>query len=95
MDKLKKGAEIVWKFVLSIGAYIAKNLALLVGVVEALAKAIAGIISLTAIKRKDVVLEYVDKFFSWIKKGLYWISDKLGGITNPDEELTPQPTETE
>ena len=85
MEMLKKIVKILKDFALAVGAYIAKNLALLVGVIEALAKALAGIISLTPIKRKDKILEYVDKFFSAVKKGLYWVSDKLGGITNPQE----------
>ena len=60
-------------------AYIFKNLAVIVGVVEAVLKAAAAIISFTPTKKDDAVYEVVDKGFSWIKKILYTISDKLAG----------------
>lgn len=67
------------QFALGIIAWIVKNMALIVGIVEALVKVIAGIISLTPTKSDDRFLPKVDAVASWIKKGLYFISDKLAG----------------
>lgn len=59
--------------------WIFKNLGLLVGIVEAIIKVAAGIVSLTPTKKDDAVVAFVDKWFSIIKKWLYTISDKLAG----------------
>lgn len=61
-------------------AFLAKNAALLVGILEAIAKAFAGIASLTATKKDDAILPMVDKVFSWVKNALYTISDKFAGV---------------
>ena len=60
-------------------AWIAKNGALLVGVLESAAKLVAGIISLTPTKKDDKFLEKVDEKASEAKKVLYDISDTLKG----------------
>ena len=60
-------------------AYVVKNAALMVGVVEALVKVLGGIASLTPTKKDDAILPVVDKIASWIKKAIYTISDKLAG----------------
>ena len=60
-------------------AYIFKNMAVIIGVIEAVLKAAAAIVSLTPTKKDDAILEYVDKGFSLIKRILYTISDKLAG----------------
>jgi len=60
-------------------SYIFKNLALWIGIIEALLKVAAGIVSLTPTKRDDAIVEMIDKGFSAIKKVLYTISDKLAG----------------
>ena len=60
-------------------AYVVKNAALLVGVVEAIVKVLGGIISLTPTKKDDAVLPVINNVASWIKKAIYTISDKLAG----------------
>jgi len=66
--------------------FVIKNLALIVGIIEALLKVAGGIVSLTPNKKDDVAVAAVDKVFSSIKKFLYTISDKLSGkeITTPN-----------
>ena len=66
-------------FILGIAAWLVKNVALLVGIVEALVKVIAGIISLTPTKADDAFLPKVDAVASAIKKALYFVSEKLAG----------------
>jgi hypothetical protein len=60
-------------------SYIFKNLAIIIGVIEAILKAVAAIVSITPTKRDDVIYAAVDSVFSKIKQILYNISDKLGG----------------
>ena len=60
-------------------SYIFKNMALIIGIVEAVLKAFAGIVSLTATKKDDAIVELIDKAFSAIKKVLYTVADKLAG----------------
>ena len=67
------------KFLTNAIAWIFKNLSLLVGIIEAILKVAAGIVSLTPTKKDDAVVAFVDKWFSIIKKWLYTISDKLAG----------------
>ena len=84
MSKITDVVAVIWRFILNIGAYIAKNLALLVGIVESLAKLLVGLINILApAKQKDILIAYVDKVASAIKKILYTISDKLAGLTVP------------
>ncbi len=66
-------------FILKIGSFIVKNVALLVGIIEAVAKLITGIISMTPTKKDDNWLPKIDAICSNIKKGLYWVSDKMAG----------------
>lgn len=63
---------------LGILSWIVKNIALVIGILEAILKAAAGIISLTPTKKDDKILLVVDKVFSAIKKILYTVSDRLG-----------------
>jgi len=72
----------VIKFLSNIVAYLFKNLGLIVGVVEAILKAIGAIVSLTPTKKDDAIYAILDKEFSVIKKWLYTISDKLAGKTD-------------
>ena len=65
--------------VMGVLAWLVKNVALLVGIIEAIVKVIAGIVSLTPTKKDDAFLPKVDAVASWIKKGLYFVSDKLAG----------------
>lgn len=60
-------------------AWIAKNVALLIGIVESLGKLIVGIVTLTPTKKDDPVIPVVDEVFSAIKKALYNLSDWLMG----------------
>ena len=66
-------------FLGGVGGYIFKNVAVIIGVVEAVLKAAGAIISLTPTKRDDAIMAIIDKAFSGIKKWLYGISDKLDG----------------
>jgi len=60
-------------------AWIIKNVALLVGIVEAIAKVVVGVITLTPTKKDDPLIPKVDLVCSAIKKFLYTMSDKLMG----------------
>ena len=65
------------KIILDILAYLVKNSAMVIGIVEAVVKAITSIITLTPTKKDDILLPYVDGFFSAMKKVLYSISEIL------------------
>jgi len=67
-------------------AFLIKNLSLIIGIIEAIIKALAGSVSLTATKKDDALVKTVDTVFSFIKKFLYTISDKLAGrsVTIPN-----------
>lgn len=58
-------------------SWISKNAALIIGIVESILKAVAGIVSITPTKKDDKVYEIVDKVFSKVKKYLYDASDFL------------------
>lgn len=66
-------------FIMGLAAWLVKNVALLVGIIEAAVKVIAGIVSLTPTKKDDALLPKVDAVASAIKKALYWASEKLTG----------------
>jgi len=66
-------------FIMGLAAWLVKNVALLVGIIEAAVKVIAGIVSLTPTKKDDALLPKVDAVASAIKKALYWASEKLAG----------------
>jgi len=76
----------ILKFASAILAWIVKNIALIIGILEALVKVISGIITLTPTKSDDKLLPIIDNVFSWIKKALYWASEKLAGkeVTIPN-----------
>ena len=63
--------------------YIFKNMALLIGIVESILKAVSGIVSLTPTKKDDAIVDMIDNAFSAIKKVLYTVSDKLSGKLSP------------
>jgi len=65
--------------IMSIAAWLIKNTALLIGVLEAISKALAGIVSLTPTKGDDKIIDWVDKIFSAIKKLLYTLSNNMVG----------------
>jgi hypothetical protein len=65
--------------IMNVLAWVVKNVALLVGIVEAMVKVIAGIVSLTPTKKDDALLPMVDRVASAIKKALYFASDKMAG----------------
>lgn len=56
-------------------AYLLKNAAILVGIVEAVLKAAAGIVSLTPTKADDAIVGKVNDVFNWVKSKLYDLSD--------------------
>jgi ArsR family metal-binding transcriptional regulator len=56
-------------------AYVLKNSALLVGIIEAILKAVGGIVSMTPTKKDDEVVDKIDEVFSKIKAYLYTASD--------------------
>jgi hypothetical protein len=59
--------------------YLLKNIALIIGIIEAIIKVLGGVVSLTPTKKDDEFLAKVDEFFSAIKRFFYDISDKLAG----------------
>lgn len=67
------------KFLLGVVSWIIKNTALLVGILEAIVKVAGGIISITPTKSDDKILPVIDNVFSWVKKILYTVSDKMAG----------------
>jgi len=60
-------------------SYIFKNLALLLGIVEAVLKVAGGIVSMTPTKKDDAIVDMINSGFSAIKKVLYTVADKLAG----------------
>ena len=70
------------QFILNILAWLVKNSALLIGIFEALAKLIAGIVSITPTKKDDWLVTKVDEGVSAVKKLLYTISDFLAKKPN-------------
>jgi hypothetical protein len=60
-------------------AYVVKNMAVWIGVAEAILKAVAAVVSITPTKKDDAFMASVDSVFSQIKKFLYDISDKFAG----------------
>lgn len=66
-------------FLMGVLSWIVKNVALIIGIIEAISKVLGGIVSLTPTKSDDKVVAVIDNVFSWIKKGLYFLSDKLAG----------------
>lgn len=60
-------------------SYIFKNLALMLGILEAILKVVSGIVSMTPTKRDDALVDMIDNGFSAIKKVLYTVADKLAG----------------
>lgn len=66
-------------FFKKITAWLIKNAAIVVGIIEGVAKLFAGIVSLTPTKADDALIPIVDKVASTIKKYLYDLSDKLNG----------------
>jgi predicted small secreted protein len=58
-------------------AFFFKNMALVLGVVEAIIKLIAGIVSRTPTKKDDKFLKGVNKAFSQLKKWCYDLSDSF------------------
>lgn len=79
MKNKAKGGDKMFQIILAVLAYLVKNIALITGVLEAVAKAITGIITLTPTKKDDVLLPKVDAFFSGIKKFLYQLSEFMTG----------------
>lgn len=55
--------------------YVLKNIAILIGCLEALLKLAGGIVSLTPTKKDDKVVEFIDLWFGKIKKFFYDTSD--------------------
>jgi len=79
MIKKAKGGDRMFTIILFVLSWIVKNMAMLVGVLEAIVKAVTGIITLTPTKRDDKILPYVDKVFSTLKRWLYTIADFMSG----------------
>jgi hypothetical protein len=67
-------------YITNVVGWLVKNVALLVGIIEAVCKVIAGIVSLTPTKKDDWLLPIVDKVASNVKKWLYTASDFLEGF---------------
>lgn len=60
-------------------AWVLKNTALLVGIVEAVSKLAVAIINITPTKADDPFVPIIDNVASYIKKYLYKASDLLAG----------------
>ncbi len=58
-------------------AWIVKNMAMLIGIVEAVFKLVVALLNIAPTKTKDKFLPIVDAIFSAIKKTLYGASDFL------------------
>jgi DNA-binding ferritin-like protein len=69
----------MFTIILFVLSWIVKNIALLIGILESIIKAITGIITLTPTKRDDKLLPVIDKIFSTIKKYLYMMADFMSG----------------
>ena len=74
----------MWQLVMSTVSWVAKNLSLIVGILEAIIRLGAGISSLTATKRDDVFMAKVDAFFPKVKKWLFSVSDMAKGYDPAD-----------
>lgn len=72
-----KGGNKMFQIILAVLAYLVKNTALIVGILEAVMKVIAGIVTLTPTKKDDKLLPKIDAFFSAIKKFLYELSEYM------------------
>jgi hypothetical protein len=77
---------IVLKVLGLILAWLVKNVALVVGIIEALAKVIAGVVSISPTKNDDWLIPKVDFVASFCKKWLYVLAEKLAGkpVTIPN-----------
>ena len=82
INKQVKEGNKMWIIIVQIGAFIVKNMALIVGILESIVKAITGVISLTPTKQDDRLLPTIDTIFSKIKQILYNISDFMAGKYN-------------
>jgi len=69
----------VWGIAKGVIAWFCKNVALLVGIIEAIAKVIVGVLTLTPTKIDDPLIPLVDNVCSKIKEILYNASDWLMG----------------
>lgn len=69
----------MFKIVFFVLSWMVKNIAYIVGILEALVKVIVGIITLTPTKRDDVFVSKINDIFSAVKKVLYDISDFMAG----------------
>ena len=75
MKNQAKGGNKMFQIILAVLAYLVKNIALIIGVLEAIMKVITGIITLTPTKKDDALLPKVDAFFSAIKRFLYQLTE--------------------
>jgi hypothetical protein len=64
-------------FIKGVVAYLLKNSGLIVGAVEAILKALGGIVSLTPTKKDDAVVKFLDDWFTKIKLVIYNLMDKV------------------
>jgi phage-related minor tail protein len=64
-------------FLKGVLAYLLKNSGLIVGVIEAVLKALGGIVSLTPSKKDDAVVAFLDTWFTKIKGWVYNLMDKV------------------
>lgn len=79
IKRKQKGGDKMFNLVALALGFIVKNVALIVGILEAAVKVIGGIVSLTPTKRDDKFLPVIDNIFSAVKKVLYGASDYLAG----------------
>ena len=58
-------------------AWLVKNSALVLGVIESILKVISGIVTLTPTKKDDAVYATIDSIFSKLKKPIYKLAELL------------------
>jgi len=64
-------------FLKGVLAYLLKNGGLIVGAIEAILKALGGIVNLTPTKKDDAVVAFLDEWFTKIKQVIYNLMDKV------------------
>ncbi len=65
----------MFNFLTNVMAWFTKNVGLLVGIIEAVLKVAAGIVSLTPSKKDDILVDMLSNKFATIKGFIYKIAD--------------------
>jgi len=68
------------KFPVKFLGWIAKNIGLVIGIVEQILKVLAGIASLTPTRKDDTIVNWLEKLFDKIKTPLYKFGEWAGNF---------------